>query len=224
MTVLYSFDYKVNSTFWVDDMLEPSFHEITLQIDFPTKNHSLIESLNVIDTYINQVLRYGVCFSYANKTAMDYFFPDDAPEDFSRTNIPIIFPEQPTYELYLKLLVRKLNAIIADDVVICFASMRTHSPDEITIDYDCEFEVMPTINDMVGEFAFHDDPWWDRHDFDTMDFAANSQEEVDEFIESELASAQADADEDEPLRDNPPEIEVNDKIITLKFNSKPDSE
>lgn len=215
-------------------MLEPSFHEINLQIDFPSKSHTLIESLNSIDTYINQVLRYGVCFSYGNKLAMDYFFPD-LPEneehsgepEFNRTNVPIIFPEPPTYELYLKLLVRKLNAIIADDVVICFATMKTYAPDEITIDYDCEYEVMPTINDMVGEFAFHEDPWWDRRDFDTMDLGAMSQDEVDEFLESENSESHANKDlenADNPMRDSPPEIEVTDKIIKLKFNSKPDTE
>jgi hypothetical protein len=220
MTVMYSFDYKVNSTFWVDDMLEPSYHEITLQIDFPSKNHTLVESLDAIDTYINQVLRYGVCFSYGNKHAMDYFFPDDMSEDFERSNIPIIFPEQPTYESYLKLLVRKLNSIIADDVIICFATMKIYSPEEITIDYDCEYEVMPTINDMVGLYAYHDEPWWDRKDFDTMDFGAESQEDVDAY----KASNPDDDQPDEPTHDTPPEIEVNDKIITLKFNSKPDND
>ena len=217
MSVLYSFVHNINSTYFIDDLIESSYHKITLSIDLTAADESVMESLSLIDTYIGEIMRYVVCFSYNNKFALDYFFPDGS-DDITRSNIPMIFPDTPSDELFLKLLVRKLNAIVADDVIICHATMSSFTPEEIIIDYDCEYEVLPTINDMVGEFAYEDEPWWDRRDFDTFDFGATSQEELDMVKAMEAADKETE-EEDDPSSALVPEISINDKIISLKFNT-----
>ena len=53
------------------------------------------------------------------------------------------------------------------------------------INVDGFYEALPDVKDWIGELSFWSTPWWFRKDFSTFDNFAESQEELDKFLNDE---------------------------------------
>lgn len=53
------------------------------------------------------------------------------------------------------------------------------------VNVDGDYQALPTISSWIGDLSFWDQPWWFRKDFSTFDNYAESQEELDKFLQDE---------------------------------------
>lgn len=206
MAIYQFIKHKVNLMRFIENQIVPSFVELELQIEFDEPSaDEVTEAITSIDLFIKSIVSSGIMFKFNNDIAHNYFFPNG--EEIELGNIPISTPDEPTDEIVIKVLYRKLNAIIPDTASIELIRMHNFDDVETIMVYDGEFEEFPSAKAMAGPFSYYEEAWWDRKDFDTFDFAGNSAEEVIEFHQ-ELTEEPADEFEIEQITDN---------VLALKF-------
>lgn len=217
MAIYQFIKHKVNLMRFIENQIVPSFVELELQLEFdePTAEE-VTETISGIDLFIKSILASGIMFKFNNETAHNYFFPNG--EEIELGNIPISTPDEPTDEIVIKILYRKLNAILPDTASIELIRMHNFDDVETIMVYDGEFTEFPSAKTMAGPFSYYEEAWWDRKDFDTFDFAGHSEEDVIEF-HKEMKEDESDKQLEQF------EIEqVIDNVLQLKFGVTDDSQ
>lgn len=58
-------------------------------------------------------------------------------------------------------------------------------------DEDSEYDVLPTIKELVKNIPFHEQPWWYRNDISTFDGSALNEEEYNRYLEEHFEKVQS---------------------------------
>ena len=156
MAIYQFIKHKVNLMRFIENQIVPSFVELELQLEFdePTAEE-VTETISGIDLFIKSILASGIMFKFNNETAHNYFFPNG--EEIELGNIPISTPDEPTDEIVIKILYRKLNAILPDTASIELIRMHNFDDVETIMVYDGEFTEFPSAKNMAGPFSYYEE-------------------------------------------------------------------
>jgi|TARA_B100001964_G_scaffold192604_2_gene215381 hypothetical protein len=185
----------------VDSFIEPCEFGIEVGFQFGSSDAKTATSrdneqtiaYNKVEFFVDYVLNKSIFVGMSNK-----FWCEMA--NFEVVNNFVLFHQEPYDDLITKYLYYKIQAISFPAflmVDIAIWSKNTKLKFNFIGEGMC---TLPGINEIVGELAYHTQPWYHRDDCDTRDYAPASKKDLD----------------------NPPENSVNFDII-LELLTNPEN-
>lgn len=177
-------------------------------------------SFQTINEFLEKNLYQSIIYSLDDQTITNNFLVE-----FS--NNFIVLP-QVSEAILLPALHAKLNTICHELSEI--ESVELVHGDGLKYHYvnvDGDYQALPSVEGWLGELSFWPDPWWFRKDFSTFDNIAESQEELDKFLNSQKNKSNinemgnyVDKVHKEIARELSPEKSEKGELVHIDFKNK----
>lgn len=141
-----------------------------LEIDENATADDQVRILSGINKWFSNILNDSIAFCSTNEISLTTLKALD--------NNLLFCPEDPYDHLLLLLIVAKLNAIGSNLVKIT----HSHLLSDLGEGYGNWFEgdpneLLPSLNEWLGEITYFDKPWWNRSDGSTLDMVVGDDDD-----------------------------------------------
>lgn len=165
-----SISFKFKTIRIVDNVVTAFVNKVRSEvyIDEDADDQDVTIALEKIHFWFDHIVSNGIMFDRENPFALNVMFDENgAPRS---GNIPIVLPMDPTDDHLAAIMHSKLNALGGG--VVNFGTIEIHSDtrENLIVTFTGYGEVaLPTMEEWIGERAFHEVPWWCRGDGSTLD-------------------------------------------------------
>lgn len=135
--------------------------------------------LRKVNFWLQNVINDGIMFSRDNEFALNAFTTDDGKQAVD--NRLIILPSDPGDGDVCEILHSKLNAFGGEFVLFEGIQLFAEEMSGIGVEFTGHGEFnLPTMEEWVGERAYHSKPWWARDDASTYDLIPDEDADITE--------------------------------------------
>lgn len=180
--IMIEFEHSFSFVRILDDMILPTTIKFTAEMYPLNKSVSdddfefiLMKAKFLLDTIIGRC----VALSRDNEIALKILL-DENGKNISSNNI-MLCPYEPTDETLAILLQSKLKALGNNIIDFGDLKLKSSNYENITFKFIGDSaEILPSIDEWIGERRYFDDPWWDRDDSSLMDVIPPEDTNLDE--------------------------------------------
>lgn len=179
-TILMSFTTKVDIVRIIGTMMMPVSINIKTEI-FPMEGAEakLSETLSKIKYWFDNVVDQSVAFSGGNSELSGLLVTKEGNN--SLDNNYLMTPGEPTDDLLTALFQAKMAALGKDVILVegCEINTNNNLGLKFTIVGD-PLELLPAMEEWIGERTFFDEPWWNRDDASSMDLMPDDDADLND--------------------------------------------
>jgi len=180
LIVKYSLDVKTLRI--MDNEISPCNFKLKCEIinasDANIPGIDIKFTLMKIRFFFEEIISNGIIWSVDNEWANDVFFNDDGVCTLG--NIPVITPYDPTDDHLAILFQSKMNAFAATGMEFNFVELEPTDNDVSFLFVGDAEEVLPTVEEWLGERRYFDKSWWSRDDYSSLDIIPDDDADLND--------------------------------------------
>jgi hypothetical protein len=125
-------------------------------------------SLEKIHFWYDRIVSSAIIFDRTNDFALNMMFDENGRQICG--NMPMACPEPPNDDLLAMIFQSKMNALSSDNIAFTTVELTSDSRENMTSIFAGYASLyLPMMSEWVGERSFHEVPWWQRDDGETID-------------------------------------------------------
>lgn len=169
-SLFINFHCETRLTRVVDNVIIPT--KLSLRADVePDENADeadLSHALAKIRYFFDQIVIRSIAFSADNAQALDMFVGKNG---MNRTgNLLMTVPGEPNDEVLATVFQAKMNALANGAILFSFLEVKSDNLAGLSFMFVGDARnVLPPMEDWIGERSYFDKPWWSRNDASTLD-------------------------------------------------------
>lgn len=128
-----------------------------------------------IKYWLEHVVTNSVIFAYDNEWAALNFFDEDGICTIA--NNTMVLPKEPSDDTISEILQAKFNAFGGDSLGFGIVELTSTNKNNLSYMFTGSgSDNLPTMEEWIGDLAFHQEPWWNRDDASTTDSVPEDEE------------------------------------------------